>query len=75
MSPEDPSAISADPEWRDLYPENLETLHLLLQEHRTQNGNRQGEDRDLQLDTREGQAGRHGDTQRCVVPLKLGNAG
>src|SRR6266704_5658873 len=42
---------------------------------RTQHGRPQGEVRDDQPDTREGQAGRPGVAERFVVPLKPGNAG
>ena len=31
--------------------------------------------RDDQPDAREGQAGRHGESERFIVPMKLGNAG
>ena len=40
-----------------------------------QHGKPQGVVRDDQPDTREGQAGRRGVTERFVVPLKPGNAG
>src|ERR1700746_1848249 len=42
---------------------------------RTQHGRPQGAVRDDQPDARAGQAGRLGDTERFVVPLKPGNAG
>src|SRR5450631_2312620 len=42
---------------------------------RTQHGKPQGEVRDDQPDTREGQAGRRGVAERFAVPLKPGNAG
>src|SRR3974390_2821896 len=42
---------------------------------RAQHGRPQGVIRDDQPDAREGQAGRHGEAERSVVPLKLGNAG
>src|SRR5207247_3980013 len=42
---------------------------------RTQHGRPQGVVRDDQPNAREGQAGRLGDTERFVVPLKPGNAG
>src|SRR5471032_2061029 len=42
---------------------------------RTQHGRPQGVVRDDQPDAREGQAGRRGDAERFVVPLKPGNAG
>src|SRR2546427_3371487 len=42
---------------------------------RTQHGRPQGVVRDDQPDAREGQAGRPGESERFVVPLKPGNAG
>src|ERR1700746_1344354 len=42
---------------------------------RTQHGRPQGAVRDDRPDAREGQAGRRGDTERFVVPVKPGNAG
>src|SRR5437588_12059172 len=42
---------------------------------RTQHGRPQGVIRDDQPNAREGQAGRLGDAERFVVPLKPGNAG
>jgi len=42
---------------------------------RTQHGRPQDVGRDDQPDAREGQAGRPGEAERFVVPLKPGNAG
>src|ERR1700686_5377317 len=42
---------------------------------RTQHGRPQGVVRDDQPDAREGQAGRPGESERFIVPLKPGNAG
>src|SRR5438552_3317197 len=42
---------------------------------RTQHGRPQGVGRDDQPDAREGQAGRPGEAERFVVPLKPGNSG
>src|ERR1700675_4151870 len=44
-------------------------------EKRTQHGRPQGVVRDDQPDARKGQAGRRGDAERFVIPLKPGNAG
>jgi hypothetical protein len=42
---------------------------------RTQHGRPQGVARDGQPDAREGQAGRPGESERFIVPMKPGNAG
>ena len=42
---------------------------------RTQHGRPQGVARDGQPDAREGQAGRPGESERSIVPMKPGNAG
>jgi len=42
---------------------------------RTQHGTPQGEASDDQPDAREGQAGRRGDAERFVVPMKPSNVG
>src|ERR1700720_4146154 len=42
---------------------------------RTQHGRPQGVVRDEQLEAREGQAGRRGESERFIVPMMPGNAG